>query len=80
MGGGGHLTEEDLDHICSDKENLYPVLVGGEVKLSATEPHRHPVCGATCGDSENHGNQTWIGVSNLTDIKSGGLLLSDRQC
>lgn len=71
-GGGGHLTEEDLDHICSDKENLYPVLVGGEVKLSATEPHRHPVCGATCGDSENHGNQTWIGVSNLTDIKSGG--------
>lgn len=71
-GSGGHLTEEDLDHICSDKENLYPVLVGGEVKLSATEPHRHPVCGATCGDSENHGNQTWIGVSNLTDIKSGG--------
>lgn len=71
-GGGGHLTEEDLDHICSNKENLYPVLVGGEVKLSATEPHRHPVCGATCGDSENHGNQTWIGVSNLTDIKSGG--------
>ena len=71
-GGGGSLTEEDLDHICSDKENLYPVLVGGVVKLSATEPHRHPVCGATCGDSENHGNQTWIGVSNLTDIKSGG--------
>lgn len=71
-GGGGHLTEEDLDHICSDKENLYPVLVGGNVKLSATEPHRHPVCGATCGDSESHGNQTWIGVSNLTDITSGG--------
>ena len=71
-GGGGHLTEEDLDHIYSDKENLYPVLVGGVVKLSATEPHRHPVCGATCGDSESHGNQTWIGVSNLTDIKSGG--------
>ncbi len=71
-GGGGHLTEEDLDHIYSDKENLYPVLVGGVVKLSATEPHRHPVCGATCGDSTHHGNQTWIGVSNLTDIKSGG--------
>ena len=70
-GPSGHLTEEDLDHIYSDKENLYPVLVGGNVKLSATEPHRHPVCGATCGD-ENHGNQTWIGVSNLTDIKSGG--------
>ena len=70
-GSGGRLTEEDLDHICSDKENLYPVLVGGEVKLSATEPHRHPVCGATC-DSKNHGNQTWIGVSNLTDITSGG--------
>ena len=72
-GGGGSLTEEDLDHIRSDKENLYPVLVGGNVKLSATEPHRHPVCGATCGDSERqHENQTWIGVSNLTDIKSGG--------
>ncbi len=71
-GSGGHLTEEDLDHICSDKENLYPVLVGGNVKLSATEPHRHPVCGAACGDSENHGNLTWIGVSNLTEIKSGG--------
>ena len=71
-GSGGHLTEEDLDHICSDKENLYPVLVGGEVKLSATEPHRHPVCGTTCGDSKTHWNQTWIGVSNLTDIKSGG--------
>ena len=71
-GGGGHLTEEDLDHICSDKGNLYPVLVGGNVKLSATEPHRHPVCGAICGDSESHGNQTWIGVSNLTDIESGG--------
>lgn len=71
-GSGGHLTEEDLDHICSDKENLYPVLVGGNVKLSATEPHRHPVCGAICGDSESHGNQTWIGVSNLTDITSGG--------
>lgn len=71
-GGGGHLTEEDLDHICSDKGNLYPVLVGGVVKLSATEPHRHPVCGATCGDSTHHGNQTWIGVSNLTDIQSGG--------
>ena len=70
-GPSGHLTEEDLDHIYSDKENLYPVLVGGNVKLSATEPHRHPVCGATCGD-ENHGNQTWIGVSNLTDIASGG--------
>ena len=71
-GPSGHLTEEDLDHIYSDKENLYPVLVGGNVKLSATEPHRHPVCGATCGDSERHGNQTWIGVSNLTDITSGG--------
>lgn len=71
-GSSGHLTEEDLDHICSDKENLYPVLVGGNVKLSATEPHRHPVCGAICGDSESHGNQTWIGVSNLTDITSGG--------
>ena len=71
-GGGGHLTEEDLDHIYSDKENLYPVLVGGVVKLSATEPHRHPVCGATCGDSTHQGNQTWIGVSNLTNIKSGG--------
>lgn len=71
-GSGGHLTEEDLDHICSDKENLYPVLVGGNVKLSATEPHRHPVCGAAGGDSENHGNLTWIGVSNLTEIKSGG--------
>ena len=71
-GPGGHLTEEDLDHICSDKGNLYPVLVGGNVKLSATEPHRHPVCGAACGDSENPGNQTWIGVSNLTEIKSGG--------
>ena len=68
----GRLTEEDLDHICSDKENLYPVLVGGNVKLSATKPHRHPVCGAICGDSESHGNQTWIGVSNLTDITSGG--------
>ena len=71
-GSSGHLTEEDLDHIYSDKENLYPVLVGGNVKLSATEPHRHPVCGATGGDSESHGNQTWIGVSNLTDITSGG--------
>ena len=71
-GGGGHLTEEDLDHIYSDKGNLYPVLVGSEVKLSATVPHRHPVCGATCGDSTHHGNQTWIGVSNLTDIKSSG--------
>lgn len=71
-GGGGHLTEEDLDHICSDKENLYPVLMSGMVQLSATKPHRHPVCGATCGDSTHHGNQTWIGVSNLTGIKSGG--------
>lgn len=71
-GAVGSLTEEYVDHISSDKENLYPVLVNGEVKLSATVPHRHPVCGATCGDSENHGNQTWIGVSNLTDIKSGG--------
>ena len=71
-GGGGHLTEEDLDHIYSDKENLYPVLVGGKVQLSATEPHRHPVCGETCGDSESHGNQTWIGVSNLTNITSAG--------
>lgn len=71
-GAVGHLTEEYVDHISSDKKNLYPVLVGGEVKLSATVPHRHPVCGATCGDSKTHGNQTWIGVSNLTDIKSGG--------
>lgn len=71
-GAVGHLTEEDLDHISSDKENLYPVLVGSEVKLSATVPHRHPVCGESCGDSKNHGNQTWIGVSNLTDITSGG--------
>ena len=71
-GAVGSLTEEYVDHISSDKENLYPVLVGGEVKLSATVPHRHPVCGATCGDSKTHGNQTWIGVSNLTDIKSGG--------
>ena len=71
-GAVGSLTEKYVDHISSDKGNLYPVLVGGEVKLSATVPHRHPVCGATCGDSKTHGNQTWIGVSNLTDIKSGG--------
>lgn len=71
-GAVGSLTEEYVDHISSDKGNLYPVLVGGEVKLSATVPHRHPVCGATCGDSKTHGNQTWIGVSNLTDIESGG--------
>lgn len=71
-GAVGSLTEEYVDHISSDKENIYPVLVNGEVKLSATVPHRHPVCGATCGDSKTHGNQTWIGVSNLTDIKSGG--------
>ena len=71
-GAVGSLTEEYVDHISSDKGNLYPVLVGGEVKLSATVPHRHPVCGESCGDSKNHGNQTWIGVSNLTDITSGG--------
>ena len=61
-----------MDHISSDKENLYPVLVNGEVKLSATVPHRHPVCGETCGDSGKHSNQTWIGVSRLSDIKSSG--------
>lgn len=71
-GAVGSLTEEYVDHISSDKGNLYPVLVGGEVKLSATVPHRHPVCGATCDDSGKHSNQTWIGVSNLTDITSGG--------
>lgn len=68
----GSLTEEYVDHISSDKENLYPVLVNGEVKLSATVPHRHPVCGETCGDSGKHSNQTWIGVSRLSDIKSSG--------
>lgn len=71
-GGGGHLTEEYVDHIYSDKENLYPVLVNGKVKLSATVPHRHPVCGESCGDSGKHSNQTWIGVSRLSDIKSSG--------
>ena len=71
-GAVGSLTEEYVDHISSDKENLYPVLVNGEVKLSATVPHRHPVCGETCGDSGKHSNQTWIGVSRLSDIKSSG--------
>ena len=71
-GAVGSLTEEYVDHIGSDKENLYPVLVNGEVKLSATVPHRHPVCGETCGDSGKHSNQTWIGVSRLSDIKSSG--------
>lgn len=71
-GGGGHLTEEYVDHIYSDKENLYPVLVNGKVKLLATVPHRHPVCGESCGDSGKHSNQTWIGVSRLSDIKSSG--------
>lgn len=71
-GAVGSMTEEYVDHISSDKENLYPVLVNGEVKLSATVPHRHPVCGETCGDSGKHSNQTWIGVSRLSDIKSSG--------
>lgn len=71
-GAVGSLTEEYVDHISSDKENLYPVLVNGEVKLSATVPHRHHVCGETCGDSGKHSNQTWIGVSRLSDIKSSG--------
>ena len=71
-GAVGSLTEEYVDHISSDKENLYPVLVNSEVKLSATVPHRHPVCGETCGDSGKHSNQTWIGVSRLSDIKSSG--------
>lgn len=71
-GAVGSLTEEYVDHISSDKENLYPVLVNGEVKLSATVPHRHPVCRETCGDSGKHSNQTWIGVSRLSDIKSSG--------
>lgn len=71
-GAVGSLTEEYVDHISSDKKNLYPVLVNGEVKLSATVPHRHPVCGETCGDSGKHSNQTWIGVSRLSDIKSSG--------
>lgn len=71
-GAVGSLTEEYVDHISSDKGNLYPVLVNGEVKLSATVPHRHPVCGETCGDSGKHSNQTWIGVSRLSDIKSSG--------
>lgn len=71
-GAVGPLTEEYVDHISSDKKNLYPVLVNGEVKLSATVPHRHPVCGESCGDSGKHSNQTWIGVSKLSDIKSSG--------
>lgn len=71
-GAVGSLTEEYVDHISSDKENLYPVLVNGKVKLSATVPHRHPVCGESCGDSGKHSNQTWIGVSKLSDIKSSG--------
>ena len=78
-GAVGSLTEEYVDHISSDKGNLYPVLVGGEVKLSATVPHRHPVCGATCDDSGKHSNQTWIGVSKLSDIKnSGNYYLTDN--
>ena len=38
--------------------------------LAAGE-HSHPICGASCTD-ESHSDQTWTGVSNLSQITSAG--------
>ena len=48
------------------------LLEGGNLNLYGARPHKHPICGETCEDGANHGEQTWTPVSSLDEITKEG--------
>ena len=56
----GIKVEPDTEATGSVNVNLYNGL------------HDHPICGGTCEDGANHGEQTWTPVSSLDEITKEG--------
>lgn len=71
---GYTITDADADRVSADAGTDYTVrqkdntlvLVKGEL------PHEHPICGATCGHTDDtHASVSWTPVSKVTDITEG---------
>ena len=62
------------DSIFSDKAEPYATRQeGNEVRLYNGLPHEHPICGATCGHTDDtHASVSWTPVSKVTDITEAG--------
>ena len=69
---GYTLTAEDAACFTSDW-GYYPFLVNGEVRLYASEPQSHPICGKECShDDTEHPDVVWEGISYLGNIEKAG--------
>ena len=59
-------------NITSDDPNYKVWQTGNDVKLTATKTlQEHPICGGICTD-DNHSNEVWKGISDLSQITSDG--------
>ena len=58
------------EYFTSDKEGCYPVYQGGKIVLYAGAPHKHPICGETCADSEHTQNITWTPIETDGELKA----------
>ena len=71
------LTEEQIAEL--DMEHLYAISEAMSAPMTVAEgEHRHPVCGETCTDGDEHEAVTWTPISELTnDMAAGNYYLTE---
>ena len=83
---GGNTTGAKADDAGASDEDSSNVNAGGAETIGTdvsgnmalltarvqTSEHRHPVCGATCTDGEEHEDVTWTGITSLDEITKDG--------
>ena len=71
------LTEEQIAEL--DMEHLYAISEAMSAPMTVAEgEHRHPVCGETCTDGDEHEAVTWTPISKLTnEMEAGNYYLTD---
>ena len=73
--GDGTYTPTDADKakFSDDANSGYRiVLEKSEIRMIGPADHEHPICGATCGHTDDtHASVSWTPVSKVTDITAG---------
>ena len=74
VGGDAYtLSGDDIESFTPDAGGDYQVVYQDDGALYLAEPpHEHPICGATCGHTDDtHASVSWTPVSEVTDITAG---------
>ena len=59
-------------NITSDAGGTYSILREGDNVNLYNGLHKHPVCGAACGHTDEHTGVKWTAISSLSQIKGAG--------